>query len=132
MKTTSTFLMFEGRAEEAMNFYVSLFEDGRVEEVRRYEAGGAGREGSVMYATFTLNGSRYRCIDSAVAHGFTFTPATSIYVTCSSEAEVETLYAQLAEGGAVMMPLGVYPFSNKFGWVADRFGVSWQITLEKQ
>lgn len=125
----STFLMFEGKAEEAMNFYVSLFKDASVTSIRRYGPGEAGAEGSVMQAAFSLNGQRFMCIDSSVKHGFTFTPAMSIFVDCASESEVDTLFAKLSEGGQVLMPLGEYPFSRKFGWLADRYGVSWQLTL---
>ncbi|MNO02198.1 3-demethylubiquinone-9 3-methyltransferase [compost metagenome] len=62
-------------------------------------------------------------------HGFTFTPAVSLYVNCESEAESDRVYEALSQGGQVLMPLGEYPFSSKFGWVADQFGVSWQLNL---
>lgn len=125
----STFLMFEGRAEEAMNFYVSLFDGASVASIRRYGKEGPGKEGSVVVASFTLKGQSFMCIDSHVKHAFAFTPATSIFVDCDSEAEVEALFGKLSEGGQVLMPLDAYPFSRKFAWVADRFGVSWQINL---
>lgn len=121
--------MFEDKAEEAMNLYVSLFKDASVTSIRRYGPGEAGTEGSVMQAAFSLNGQQFMCIDSSVKHGFTFTPAMSIFVTCDSETEVDTLFAKLSDGGQVLMPLGEYPFSRRFGWLADRYGVSWQITL---
>lgn len=124
-----TFLMFEGKAEEAMKLYVSLFKDASVTSLRRYGPGEGGTEGSVMQATFSLNGQQFRCFDSSMKHGFTFTPAMSIFVTCDSEAEVDTLFAKLSDGGQVLMPLGEYPFSRRFGWLADRYGVSWQLTL---
>jgi predicted 3-demethylubiquinone-9 3-methyltransferase (glyoxalase superfamily) len=127
----STFLMFEGKAEEAMNFYVSLFDGAAVASIRRYGKEGPGNEGSVVVASFTLKGQNFMCIDSYVSHGFGFTPATSIFVDCESEAEVDALFRNLSDGGQIMMPLDVYPFSRKFGWVADRFGVSWQINLPK-
>ncbi|MNC27511.1 3-demethylubiquinone-9 3-methyltransferase [compost metagenome] len=69
------------------------------------------------------------CIDSYVKHGFSFTPSISLYVNCASEAELDTVFEQLSQGGNVLMPLGEYPFSRKFGWVADRFGVTWQLNL---
>jgi predicted 3-demethylubiquinone-9 3-methyltransferase (glyoxalase superfamily) len=125
----STFLMFDGKAEAAMNLYVSLFEGAAVTSIRRYGPGEPGAEGSVMHASFTLKGQRFMCIDSYVKHAFTFTPATSIFVDCDSEAEVDALFRKLAEGGQVLMPLDTYPFSRKFAWIADRFGVSWQINL---
>jgi predicted 3-demethylubiquinone-9 3-methyltransferase (glyoxalase superfamily) len=125
----STFLMFEGKAEEAMNFYVSLFDGAAVASIRRYAKEGPGKEGSVVVASFTLKGQNFMCIDSYVSHGFGFTPATSIFVDCDTEAEVDTLFNKLSDGGKVLMPLDRYPFSRKFAWVADRFGVSWQINL---
>lgn len=125
----STFLMFEGKAEEAMNLYVSLFKDARIESITRFGAGEAGAEGSVNSAVFMLNGQRFRVFDSEVKHGFTFTPAISIFVDCEDEAEIDRLFAKLSEGGQTLMPLAAYPFARKFGWIADRFGVSWQLSL---
>lgn len=124
-----TFLMFEGTAEEAMNFYVSLFEDAEITSIKRYGAGEFGNEGSVMQAQFRLGDQRFMCIDSPAKHAFTFTPATSIFVTCDTEAEVEALFAKLSEGGQVLMALGTYPFSAKYAWVSDRYGVSWQVSF---
>ena len=125
----TTFLMFEGNAEEAMTFYQSLFDDAEVVSISRYGADGPGAEGSVQQATFTLAGQPFMCIDSPMKHGFTFTPAISLFVQCADEAELDRLYSALAEGGAELMPLGSYGFSAKFGWVNDRFGVSWQLNL---
>ncbi len=125
----TTFLMFEGNAEEAMNFYVSLFPDSQVQRVLRYGSAGPGKEGSVIHATFTLSGQQFMCIDSAIHHAFTFTPAISLYVNCASKEEIDRLAAALAEGGETLMPLDSYPFSERFTWVADKFGVSWQLSL---
>ncbi|MER7763966.1 VOC family protein [Streptomyces sp. NPDC097619] len=124
-----TFLMFEGRAEEAMTFYLSLFEDSEIVEITRYGADGPGPEGTVQLAVFALAGQRYMCIDSPQEHAFGFTPAVSLFVRCADEPELERLYAALSEGGAELMPLGDYGFSRRFGWVNDRFGVSWQLNL---
>jgi predicted 3-demethylubiquinone-9 3-methyltransferase (glyoxalase superfamily) len=125
----TTFLMFEGNAEEAMTFYLSLFDDAEVVSVNRYGADGPGKEGTVQLATFTLAGQQYKCIDSPAPHAFTFTPAVSLFVQCADEAEIDRLYAALGEQGTELMPLGSYGFSAKFGWVNDRFGVSWQLNL---
>ncbi|PFD33351.1 hypothetical protein CN285_26880 [Bacillus cereus] len=125
----TTFLMFEGNAEEAMNFYTSLFDQSEIVSISRYDANGPGKEGTVIHATFTLNGQEFMCIDSFVKHDFTFTPAMSLYVTCETEEEIETVFNKLAQDGAILMPLGSYPFSKKFGWLNDRYGVSWQLTL---
>jgi predicted 3-demethylubiquinone-9 3-methyltransferase (glyoxalase superfamily) len=131
MQKLTTFLMFDGQAEEAMSFYISLFENSRVLSITRYGPGEPGTEGSVMHATFSLGGQEYMCIDSNIEHGFTFTPAMSIYARCESEAEIDRLFEALSHGGQVMMPMDRYPFSEKFAWLADRFGVSWQLSLEK-
>ena len=123
------FLMFEGRAEEAMNHYVSTFGDASIDAVQRYGPEGPGPEGSVFHATFTIAGQQLFCIDSPAPHAFTFTPAMSLHVTCASEAEIDARFARLSDGGAVLMPLGEYPFSRRYGWVQDRFGVSWQLSV---
>ena len=125
----TTFLMFEGNAEEAMTFYTTLFDDAEVISISRYGADGPGKAGSVQHATFSLAGERFMCIDSPAKHGFTFTPAISLFVQCENEAEIDRLFAALVEHGAALMPLENYGFSAKFGWVNDRFGVSWQLTL---
>lgn len=124
----TTFLMFAGQAEEAMNFYVSLFENSQVIRVTRYGPGEMGKEGSVVHALFSLNGQELMCIDSPAEHGFTFTPAISLYVSCPEEAKITRYFESLSAGGQVLMPLGEYPFSKKFGWIQDRFGVSWQLS----
>lgn len=125
----TTFLMFEGKAEEAMNFYTSLFDQSEIVSISRYDENGPGKEGTVIQAMFTLHGQEFMCIDSYVNHNFTFTPAMSLYVTCDTEEEIETAFNKLAEDGAVLMPLGAYPFSKKFSWLNDKYGVSWQLTL---
>jgi predicted 3-demethylubiquinone-9 3-methyltransferase (glyoxalase superfamily) len=122
-------LMFEGVAEEAMNFYVSLFGGSEIKKVERYGPGEPGAEGSVKIATFTLCGREFNCIDSPVKHAFTFTPSNSLFVDCESEAELEEVFSRLSTGGEVLMPLDNYGFSTRFGWVKDRFGPSWQLNL---
>lgn len=132
MQKFTTFLMFDGQAEVAMNFYTSLFAQSKVLNVTRYGPNELGAEGTIMHATFSLGGQEFMCIDSYVKHQFTFTPAISLYVNCETEAEIERVFQQLAEGGQVFMPLDRYPFSEKFGWVADQYGVSWQLNLAKK
>ena len=123
------FLMFEGVAEEAMRFYLSVFHGSEVRRLERYGPGEAGVEGSVKRADFTLAGQDIMCIDSPARHDFTFTPSVSLFVDCESEAEMDRAFAQLSTNGTVLMPLDNYGFSRKFGWVNDRFGVSWQLNL---
>jgi predicted 3-demethylubiquinone-9 3-methyltransferase (glyoxalase superfamily) len=129
MQKITTFLMFTGNAEEAMDFYMSLFSGSQILDITRYGPGEAGAEGSVMHATFLLNGQEFMCIDSNIEHAFTFTPAISLYVNCETEAEIDRLFERLTQAGQVLMPLDHYPFSQKFAWVSDRFGVSWQLSL---
>lgn len=129
MQKITTFLMFEGQAEEAMNFYISLFKQSEILNVTRYGPDEAGAEGTIQHATFSLSGQTFMCIDSNINHAFTFTPSISLYVTCDTEEEIDALFAQLSQDGQIAMPLDAYPFSRKFGWVADKFGVSWQLSL---
>ena len=129
MHKITTFLMFEGKAEEAMNFYISLFVDSAIKSISRYGENEGGPAGSVRHAVFALNGQEFMCIDSVVKHGFTFTPAMSLFVGVGTESELDNLYAALSEGGQILMPLDAYPFSKKYGWVNDKYGVSWQLTL---
>ena len=130
-KSVVTQLMFEGKAEEAMALYVSLF-SGSVVVVEKYKAGEHGPEGTIKRAEFTIAGHRLACIDSPIKHAFTFTPSASLFVECADEAELDRAFAALSEGGAVLMPPGNYGFSTKFAWVSDRFGVSWQLNLVAQ
>ena len=123
-----TQLMFEGKAEEAMNLYVSLFK-GSVTSLKKYGAEGPGPEGTIMRAEFTIAGHRLACIDSPGKHAFTFTPSISLFVDFATEAELDQAFATLSEGGGILMPPNNYGFSKKFTWVSDRFGVSWQLNL---
>jgi predicted 3-demethylubiquinone-9 3-methyltransferase (glyoxalase superfamily) len=128
-RAITTHLMFEGAAEEAMTFYVSLFPGSEIRSIERYGPDGPGREGSVKWASFSLAGRDFMCIDSPAKHAFTFTPSISLFVDCESESELDALFARLSDGGQVFMPVADYGFSTKFGWVGDRFGVSWQLNL---
>ena len=127
--TVAPFLLFEGKAEEAMNFYVSVIPDSRVIAIQRYGAGGRGPEGSVLLATFSLAGLTVMCIDSHVHHAFSFTPSVSLFVTCKTEEEISRIAATLSQDGGILMPLDNNGFSRKFAWLNDRFGVSWQLNL---
>ena len=130
MQKFTTFLMFTGQAEAAMKLYTSLFKQSAIVNITRYGANDTGAEGSVQHATFTLNGQEFMCIDSNAVHAFTFTPSMSLYVRCATEEEIDSVFAILSQDGQILMPLDRYPFSPKFGWLADRFGVSWQLSLE--
>lgn len=123
------FLMFEGQAEEAMRFYVSVFPDSKVLEISRYGKAAPGAEGTISRARFTVAGQTLLCSDTTVKHAFTFSPATSLFVECKSRERMKLLVDRLSEGGKVFMPLDNYGFSKLFAWVADRFGVCWQLSL---
>jgi predicted 3-demethylubiquinone-9 3-methyltransferase (glyoxalase superfamily) len=125
----SPFLMYAGRAREAMEFYTSVFAGSEILSLDLYGPGEPGPEGSVRLATFALHGLVLMCIDSPANHAFTFTPSMSLYVKCDTEGEIDRATDMLSQGGAVLMPLGAYPFAKRFAWVADRFGVSWQLCL---
>lgn len=125
----TTFLMFSGRAEEAMTFYVSLFPDSRIASIVRYGEGGPGAAGTVHQAVLELAGMRLMCIDSPVKHAFDFTPSISLFVNCDDVAQLDRLVDALSLDGKTLMPPNNYGFSRKFAWVQDRFGVSWQLNL---
>lgn len=127
----TTFLTFQNQdAEEAMNMYVELFDNSEVIEVQRYGKDIPAPEGSIMFARFILNGKEVRCSDSPIKHEWDFSPGVSMFVECTSVAEQERLFEKLSANGKIMMPLNNYGFSQKFGWVEDKFGISWQLNLQ--
>ncbi len=128
MAQLSTMLMFEGDAGAAIELYTSVFAGSRVEHEELYGPGDPGTEGTVKHATVSLAGQTLRLIDSAVEHAFGFTPAISLFVEFDDEAELDAACAELSAGGEVLMALGAYPFSRRFAWIADRFGVTWQLS----
>jgi predicted 3-demethylubiquinone-9 3-methyltransferase (glyoxalase superfamily) len=126
----NSFLTFQKNdAEQAMNFYIDLFDNSEILSIQRWSKDGPGKEGTIMHATFALNGIMFMCSDSPPVHNWDFTPAVSNYVECENEEEIERLFSKLSERGQVAMPLDNYGFSQKFGWVIDQFGVSWQLNL---
>jgi predicted 3-demethylubiquinone-9 3-methyltransferase (glyoxalase superfamily) len=124
------FLMFTGKAEEAISFYKTIFKNAKVESIVKYGAEGPGKKGTVQLAYFVLEGQRVMCIDSPAVHNFDFTPSFSFFVECESEEQLKERFEKLSEGGKVMMPVNNYGFSKQFGWASDKFGVSWQLNLK--
>ncbi|UVK42295.1 VOC family protein [Mesorhizobium sp. AR07] len=129
MKKVTPFLMFEGKAEEAMTLYCETVPDSSVLDVTRYGAGEDGPEVAVKLARVSIAGLEVMVYNSPVHHGFTFTPSVSLYVDCSTEAELNGIVETLAKGGGFLMPPDNYGFSSRFAWLNDRFGVSWQVNL---
>jgi predicted 3-demethylubiquinone-9 3-methyltransferase (glyoxalase superfamily) len=128
MQKFTTFLLFvgkqHGKAEEAINFYVSLFKNSKIIEIKHYVKDELEPEGTIKLARFSLNGQEFMATESSnKGHEFTFTPAISIFTECESEEEIDMLYKRFMAGGEAKMPIGNYGFSKKFGWVADKYGV---------
>lgn len=135
MQPIAPFLWFEGQADEAVALYVSAFEQGRIDFVMRYPDGPLegpiqGMEGKVLTAGFELAGRRFMALDGGPY--FKLKPSISFFVGCETEAQIDRLWATLVEGGAVLMEYGPYPFSPKYGWLQDKYGVSWQLSLSGQ
>jgi predicted 3-demethylubiquinone-9 3-methyltransferase (glyoxalase superfamily) len=123
------FLMFTGSAESAMRLYVSAFPDAEITQLDRFGAGEACPEGTVRLGLLRIGNNFVRCFDSPDVHAFTFTPAVSLFVSCDSAVEVDRLADALCDQGQTLMPVDKYPFAERFAWVADRFGVSWQLSF---
>ena len=115
MQKITPFLWFDGKAEEAMNFYVSIFRNSRIMSVTRYGKEGPGPKGAVMSATFQLAGQDFFVLNGGPQ--FTFSPAISFFVNCETQEEVDELWEKLSEGGD----------KQRCGWLRDKYGVSWQI-----
>jgi predicted 3-demethylubiquinone-9 3-methyltransferase (glyoxalase superfamily) len=116
MQKITPFLWFNGQAEEAMNFYVSVFKDAKAVDVTRFGEAGPGPKGSVMTAAFELFGQKFVALNGGPQ--FTFSPAISFVVNCETQEEVDHLWEKLPAGGGE---------TNVCGWLKDKFGVSWQI-----
>ena len=125
----STYLMFTGDAEEALNFYIQNLDCANIKSIDRWAEAEPGPTGKVKTAYFTLCGQSFMAIDSPSVHEFSFTPSISLFVECESEAQIDALSAKFMVGGKALMPLDNYGFSKKFTWLEDRFGVSWQFNL---
>jgi len=115
MQKITPFLWFDHQAEEAMNFYVSIFKNSKVGRVTRYGEAGPGPKGTVMSATFQLDGQDFFALNGG-PH-FTFSPAVSFFVNCETQQEVDELWEKLSAGGK----------KERCGWLKDKYGLSWQI-----
>jgi len=133
MKSIKTCLMFvgdlAGKAEEAAYLYVSVF-NGKIESIEKYGTNDDGEpEDMVKSIIFSIDGTTIMAMDSNLAHKFSFTPSTSIFVECESLKEFTHAYNELVRNGEELVPIGQYGDSQKFGWLNDRYGVSWQLNL---
>lgn len=115
MQKITPFLWYNNQAEEAANFYVSLFNNSQITSIARYGDAGPGPKGSVMIVTFQLEGQNFTALNGG-PH-FKFTPAVSLYVDCETQEEVDQLWEKLSEGGR----------KDRCGWLQDKYGLSWQI-----
>ena len=126
-----TFLTFQGGvAKAALDLYREAFADFELTAIALYGAGEPGPEGTIKVATFRLAGSDFSCADSPIRHDWGFTPAVSLWVDCDNSDELQRLFERLSDGGFVYMPLDNYGFSTQFGWLGDRFGLTWQLNLQ--
>jgi len=124
-------LWFDKEAEEAARLYTSLFKNSEILSMSHYSDAGqeihGQKPGSVMTLDFALDGYRFTALNGGPV--FKFNPSISFFANLESEEEINTLWEQLSEGGSVLMELQEYPFSKRYGWLADRFGLSWQISV---
>ena len=115
MQKISPFFWFDGKAEEAANFYVSVFKNSKIVNLMRYGDAGPGPKGTVMSAIFELDGQTFMALNGGPM--FTFSPAISFFVNCETQEEVDNLWEKLSEGGE----------KQRCGWLKDKYGVSWQV-----
>ena len=115
MQKITTFLWFDNQAEEAMNFYTSIFKNSKIKNIARYGEAGPGPKGSVMIGTFQIEGQDFMALNGGPV--FSFTPAISLYVNCETQEEVDELWEKLSASGE----------KSRCGWLKDKYGLSWQI-----
>jgi len=131
MQKITPCLWFDDNAEEAVDFYTSVFKDAKIEDIAQYgedASKASGRpKGSVMTITFQLHGQEFMALNGGPI--FKFTPAISFFVYCNTEKEINELFAKLSESGQVLMALDKYPFSERYAFISDKFGLSWQLIL---
>jgi len=115
MQKITPFLWFDNNAEEAMNFYISVFKNSKITSITRYGEAGPGQKGTVMTGIFQVEGQELYALNGGPT--YSFTPALSLFVNCESQQEIDELWEKLSEGGK----------KDRCGWLADKFGLSWQI-----
>ncbi|MDP2888412.1 MAG: VOC family protein, partial [Bacteroidota bacterium] len=128
------FLWFNNQTEEAVNFYLTVFNNSKIKTTTRYGKEGAKASGmpenSVMTVDFQIEGQDFVVLNGGPV--FQINPTISFFVNCETIQEIERLWGKLSEGGTVMMEFDSYPFAEKYGWIQDKFGVSWQLILPER
>jgi predicted 3-demethylubiquinone-9 3-methyltransferase (glyoxalase superfamily) len=118
------------KAEKAINLYASIFKDVKIDGLKRWQGDNPmGPVGKVQSVFFTIKGATFRFMDSE-GHAHGLTPSTSIFVNCDDEDELRRAHKMLTDGGFELMELGEYPFARLYSWVQDKFGLTWQLSLE--
>jgi predicted 3-demethylubiquinone-9 3-methyltransferase (glyoxalase superfamily) len=125
MQKITPFLWFDNNATEAMEFYTSIFENPKVSNISH-----GGKKSLAMGGAFEIAGQQFYTLNGGPM--YKFTPANSLFVHCLSEEEIDFLWSRFSEGGTALMALATYPFSKKYGWVQDKFGLSWQFNLSPE
>jgi len=115
MQTITPFLWFDGKAEEAMNFYTSIFTNSKIGSLMRYGDAGPGPKGTVMSAAFQLDGQEFMALNGGPM--FTFSPAISFFVKCETQQKIDYFWEKLSAGGE----------RQRCGWLRDKYGLSWQV-----
>lgn len=132
MQDISTCFWFDSNGEEAVDFYTSIFKNAKKHAVARYtksaESQTGKKAGDVMTVEFEIGGRRFLALNGGPV--FKISPSISLSYPCQSEEEINYLWRKLFDGGIEMMPLGAYPFSERYGWIQDKFGISWQLNLQ--
>jgi predicted 3-demethylubiquinone-9 3-methyltransferase (glyoxalase superfamily) len=124
------FVMFQkGTGRAALEYWASIVPDSHIETLELFGPEGPGPEGTIKRAVIVIGGQCVMAHDSLIDHGSSFTPSHSFFLNCADESEIDRLFDALGKGGRVLMPLGDYGWSRRFGWVEDCFGVSWQLDL---
>jgi len=126
MQTTTPFLMFKGGAKQAIERYQKCFLSTQLDHIDYYSQNHKNLAGQVKYAELTINGQKLIIIDSPVEHAFGFTPAISFMVEFDDVKNLIKAYHNLSKDGEILMPLGTHDFAEKYAWLNDSYGVSWQ------
>ena len=130
----STFLMFSGKnygkAEEALNFYISIFKNSEINLIEYFEKTTLEGKKTISKCLFKLENQKFMIFDSEYDHQFNFTPSMSLFIDFEEEIQIEEVYKNLLKNGIELMPLDKYEFSKKFGWIQDQYGISWQLNLK--